>query len=112
MQLGAMSICHRHERADGTGRIVFSMANMVKPGTFDLARMDNFTTPGVSFFLQLPCKLGNMAAFDLMLRTAWALREQLDGELKDEQHSVFTRQTAEHVRQRIQDFELAQLARR
>jgi len=88
------------------------MANMVKPGVFDLTTMDEFSTPGVSLFLQVPNKFGNMAAFDLMLNTATALREQLDGELKDEHRSVFTRQTAEHVRQRIRDFELSQLARR
>jgi cell division protein ZipA len=112
LQLGEMSIFHRHEQKDGSGRVLFSMANMVKPGTFDLATMDEFATPGVSLFLQLPCKYGNMAAFDLMLGTALALREQLDGELKDEQRSVFTRQTIEHVRQRIRDFELSLLSRR
>jgi cell division protein ZipA len=110
LQLGEMSIFHRHEQKEG--RVLFSMANMVKPGTFNLAAMDDFATPGVSLFLQLPCKSGNMAAFDLMLGTALALREQLDGELKDEQRSVFTRQTIEHVRQRIRDFELALLSRR
>jgi cell division protein ZipA len=112
MQLGAMSIFHRHEHANGAGRVLFSMANMVKPGIFDISDMDDFSTPGVSFFLQLPCKYNNMAAFELMLDTAQALRDQLDGELKDEQRSVFTRQTAEHMRQRIRDFELAQLAAR
>lgn len=113
LQLGDMSIFHRHEKPDGSGRVVFSMANIVKPGTFDLATMDQFSTPGVSLFLQLPNKYGNMAAFELMLETALVLREQLDGELKDENRSVFTRQTIEHVRQRIRDFELAlQLAAR
>ncbi|MDR0779473.1 MAG: cell division protein ZipA [Pseudomonadales bacterium] len=112
LQLGAMSIFHRHEQPDGSGPILFSMANMVKPGTFDLSAMDTFTTPGVSLFLQLPCRFGNMAAFDLMLGVALALRERLDGELKDEHRSVFTRQTIEHVRQRIRDFELALLSHR
>ncbi|HWK55025.1 MAG TPA: cell division protein ZipA [Hyphomicrobiales bacterium] len=112
MQLGEMSIFHRHESADGNGRVVFSMANMVKPGTFDLAAMDGFSTPGLSFFLQLPNKYGNMESFELMLATATALRDGLEGELKDENRSVFTRQTIEHSRQRIRDFELSLLSRK
>ena len=41
-----------------------------------------------------------------------ALRDAFDAELKDEQRSVFTRQTVEHCRQRVRDFELKLLARK
>ncbi|MAM71960.1 MAG: cell division protein ZipA [Gammaproteobacteria bacterium] len=112
MQLGKMSIFHKHADGDGNGPIMFSMANMVKPGTFDISQMDEFTTPGVSFFLQLPNSLGNMKCFEQMLKAANHIRETLHGELKDEHRSVITRQTIEHCRQRIQDFELAQLSKK
>jgi cell division protein ZipA len=111
LRLGEMSIFHLHGAENGK-QVLFSMANMVKPGTFDLAAMDDFTTPGVSFFLQLPNRNGNMASFDRMLRAATALKQALDGELKDEHRSVCTQQTIEHCRQRIRDFELARLTRR
>ena len=91
---------------------MFSMANMVKPGTFDVSQMEEFTTPGVSFFLQLPNSLGNMKCFEQMLNAANAIKQTLNGDLKDENRSVITRQTIEHCRQRIQDFELAQLSRK
>jgi len=109
LHLGEMSIFHRHADADGTGQVMFSMANMVKPGTFNLATMESFSTPGVSFFLQLPNKLGNLPSFEKMLAAASAVKASLDGEFKDENRSVFTRQTVEHCRQRIQDFELVLL---
>lgn len=112
MQLGKMSIFHKHADADANGPVMFSMANIVKPGTFDVTQMDEFTTPGVSFFLQLPNKLGNMRCFEEMLQAANSIRESLHGDLKDEHRSVITRQTIEHCRQRIQDFELAQLSRK
>jgi cell division protein ZipA len=110
MRLGDMSIFHRHADSQGSGPVMFSMANMVKPGIFDLATMDQFTTPGVSFFLQMPNKLGNMACFDKMLGTASAVRDAFDGELKDENRSVFTRQMVEHCRQRVRDLELKLLS--
>lgn len=112
LRLGEMSIFHRHADLDGNGPVMFSMANMVKPGTFNLADMENFSTPGVSFFLQLPNKLGNLPSFEKMLAAASAVKLTLDGEFKDENRSVFTRQTVEHCRQRIQDFELALLKRK
>lgn len=112
MRLGDMSIFHKHSGSNASGTVLFSMANMVKPGTFDLATMESFTSPGVSFFLQLPNKYGNMACFDQMLTASNALKHSLDGELKDENRSVFTRQTMEHYRQRIRDFELKLLSRK
>lgn len=112
MRLGDMSIFHRHADNHGSGPVMFSMANMVKPGTFDLATMESFDTPGVSFFVQMPNKLGNMACFEKMLATASAVRSAFDAELKDEHRSVFTRQTVEHCRQRVRDFELKLLSRK
>ena len=53
-----------------------------------------------------------MKAFEQMLATANTIRQALEGDLKDEQRSVFTRQTMEHCRQRIRDFELLMLARK
>ena len=112
MRLGDMSIFHRHADNSGKGPVMFSMANMLKPGTFSMSDMETFSTPGVSFFMQLPNKLGNMQCFDQMLKTAQAVKDELDAVLKDENRSVFTRQTIEHSRQRIRDFELEMLARK
>lgn len=112
MRYGDMDIFHRYSDAKGEGTLLFSMANMVKPGTFDLDAMDEFETPGVSLFMTLPLKADSMQSFDLMLDTAKSLAEALNGELKDEQRSVMTRQTIEHCRQRILDFERRRLFQR
>ncbi len=112
LRLGQMNIFHRHTDVDGTGPVMFSMANMVKPGTFALNGIENFATPGISFFVQLPNRHGNMKAFEHMLATANGVKQAMDGILKDERRSVLTRQTVEHCRQRIRDFELALLAKK
>lgn len=112
MRYGSMDIFHRHSDTKGEGALLFSMANMVKPGTFDLDAMDEFETPGVSLFMTLPINADSMQSFDLMADTARAIAETLDGELKDEQRSVMTRQTLEHCRERIRNFERLRLFRR
>ena len=111
MRFGDMEIFHRHQEASGHGPVLFSLANMVKPGTFDLDTMENFQTPGVSLFLTLPLKSDSLRAFDLMRDIAQDLCDALGGELKDENRSVMTRQTMEHCRQRITDYERRRLSR-
>lgn len=105
MRFGDMNIFHRHASEEGEGPILFSMANMVKPGNFDLRTFEDFSTVGLSFFLGLPVASGsNMEAFDAMLVTAKDIASKLQGELKDENRSVLTKQTIEHYRERIRDF--------
>ncbi len=108
LRFGSMNIFHHHKHADGSGPVQFSLANMVVPGTFDLSAMASFSTPGVSMFLGLPNEDESLAAFDSMASTAKALAERLGGELKDENRSNMTRQTIEHSRQRVIEFERKQ----
>ena len=74
------------------------------PGTFDLSDLENVKSSGVTFFMQLPSPNDPSVIFDLMLNTARNLVLELGGSLKDEQLSVLTGQTVEHMRQRIADF--------
>jgi cell division protein ZipA len=112
MRYGSMDIFHRYASSKGEGAHLFSMANIVKPGTFDLESMDQFETPGVSFFMVLPIDADSMQSFDLMIDTARTVAGTLGAELKDDQRSVMTKQTLEHCRERIRDYERQRLFRR
>jgi len=109
MRYGSMDIFHRYADSKGAGAHLFSMANMVKPGTFDLDAMDVFETPGVSFFMMLPISVDSIQTFDLMVDTARTVAGTLGGELKDDQRSVMTKQTLEHCREQIRDYERQRL---
>lgn len=106
MRFGAMDIFHR---TDDQGRIQFSMANVVKPGTFDLDGIAADKITGVSFFMTLPCASNAMEAFDYMHETANVVSRHLHGQMRDEMHSVMTAQTVEHCRSRIREFARSQL---
>ncbi|MFV8783330.1 cell division protein ZipA [Microbulbifer sp. SA54] len=105
LRFGDMNIFHYHCGEAGEGPALFSLANIVVPGTFDMSQMEDFTTPGVSLFLTLPAEVEALKALDTLLTTARNIAEQLGGELKDENRSVFTGQTAEHYRQRVMEFQ-------
>lgn len=112
MEFGEMDIFHRFEDDKGEGAIQFSMVNGVKPGSFDLSQREVFSTPAVSFFLQMGEPADLMNAFECMLATAQCVADNLKGEVKDENHSVMRPQTIEHYRQQIRDFERRRLTRR
>ena len=109
LEFGEMNIFHKRFRGTTNDMVIFSVANILNPGTFDLNAMTEFRTVGVSLFLALPSPINNMEAFEQMLDVAIQLKESLDGELKDDHRNVMTAQTIEHYRQRIRDFELRQL---
>ncbi|VXC61612.1 Cell division protein ZipA [Pseudomonas sp. 8Z] len=112
LRFGEMDIFHRHESMAGNGEVLFSMANALKPGTFDLDDIEGFSTRAVSFFLSLPGPRHPKQAFDVMVAAARKLSHELGGELKDDQRSVMTAQTIEHYRQRIVEFERRQLTQK
>lgn len=111
LRYGSMKIFHRHQDQDGVGPVLFSLANSVKPGTFDLNAMDAFSTPGISLFMALDDLDNPTDAFEQLLEVAHNLAAGLGGELKDESRSALTRQTEDHCRQRIKEFERRRLYR-
>lgn len=84
---GDMGIFHRHQAMSKEDRIIFSLANMVKPGTFDVAAMSNMTVPGLTLFMRLHEPTRDLASFALMLNTAQQIAERFHAELLDD-HKV------------------------
>lgn len=109
LRFGDMNIFHRHRQtASGNDELLFSVANALEPGTFDIDAMEDQTFRAITFFMKLPGPARPLDTLDRMLGSARALAEALEAELRDEQHSVLTPQTMEHLRARVQDFERRQ----
>lgn len=107
---GDMKIFHRHEQHSGKGPKLFSVANVVEPGFFELEKMDTFSTPGICMFMKLPGPKRPLHSFDIMMDCARKIANLLDADIKDEHHNPMRQQTAEHYRQRVLDFERKLLA--
>lgn len=71
------------ERVGEDGTPLFSAANLLEPGTFDLATLEGLSTPGVVLFQVLGGDGDHAATFDSMLATAEKLAARLDCELCD-----------------------------
>jgi len=106
LNYGKMKIFHHH----GIGELkvkdsIFSIANIVEPGTFDPRKMAEFTTSGLVLFMRLPGPFGGRVAFELMLNAAQRIAEMLEGVVKDEKHRPLSPENIEIIRERISEFE-------
>ncbi|WP_429064138.1 cell division protein ZipA [Aeromonas bestiarum] len=104
-KFGEMDIFHRHEDLNGKGEVLFSMINMVKPGTFNPYRMEQFDTPGVSLFMQLPLRSNAAFAFEHMLQAADQLASDLDAMLTDMDRSPLSDETIARYRHELAAYE-------
>lgn len=100
-KFGEMNIFHRHEDNAGTGKVLFSMANMVKPGVFDPDNMEQFSTQGVVLFMTLPCYGDALMNFSIMLNSAHQIADDLGGVVLDGGRGEWLESTKQSYIQRI-----------
>ena len=102
MVFGQQDIFHRV--MDDDGEIVFSMANLTKPGHFDKTAWNTMEIHGVTMFMTLPGPLGALDAWDAMLATSRRIAELLHADLLDESRSTFTRQREGQIREELREY--------
>ena len=107
LRFGDMDIFHRHEHPAGHGDILFSMAQAVEPGTFNIDSLSRDLVPGVSFFMSLPGKKSTLA-FDLMTDTARRLAYELQADLLDANSQVLTQAELDQWREAVVSYERQQ----
>lgn len=104
---GHMNIFHRMVEKHPEQGPIFSVANLVKPGNFDLRTIKDLKTPGISFFMTLPGPLSALDAWDTMLPTAQRMAELLDAVLLDEERNALGRQRIANIRDELRGYDRA-----
>jgi cell division protein ZipA len=98
---GEMDIYHRRS-LDGTSPTArFSMANLVKPGTFPFEAMGGFSTPGLALFAQFDGRPSDLMVYDELVQTARALADELGGEVATKDRRPFDDRVWERLRSRL-----------
>ena len=108
LEFGDRGIFHRMLAGKHEQGPIFSMANMVKPGNFDMTRIGDVETPGVTFFMALPGPLPALDAWDALLPTAQRLAELLDASVLDEKRNALGRQGIAHIRDELRAWDRKQ----
>ncbi|MCF7980305.1 MAG: cell division protein ZipA C-terminal FtsZ-binding domain-containing protein [Chromatiaceae bacterium] len=78
---GEMDIYHRRNLDRSSERALFSMANLVNPGTFPFDAMERFTTPGVALFTQLDGMPSDLMVYDEFVQSARTMADELGADL-------------------------------
>lgn len=102
MVFGEMNIYHRMGEDN---KPLFSLVNMVKPGSFDPATIHELNTPGITLFLQLPGPSNAADAFNDMLHTAQRMSEMLEALLCDSKRQPLTESVVEEYRRTAASFD-------
>jgi len=99
LKFGAMNIFHYQP----DGRRVFSLANMLEPGSFDADTIHDLKTTGLTVFMQI---VAGKPLDDLteMLQRSYQLAGLLDARLCNHKRKPLTEQDAENYRTQVRDF--------
>ncbi|WP_159015714.1 cell division protein ZipA [Cognatiluteimonas profundi] len=107
---GHMNVFHRLVEGHPERGPVFSVANIMKPGSFDMTTIQSLETPAIAFFLTLPAPIPALDAWETMLPTAQRMCELLDGVLLDESRNALGRQRIAHLREELRAYDRQQEA--
>jgi cell division protein ZipA len=86
LQYGEMEIFHCLEGEE----IQFSVASLIKPGTFPIEAMEEFQTRGLTLFFQPPLVSNPEEAFERMISACHALAKRLGGSELDDRRQPLT----------------------
>jgi cell division protein ZipA len=110
LEPGEMDIFHCALGDGDDIQTLFSMANMVKPGTFPFGAMAEFQSPGLTLFAQYDGTPDDPGRMEEMLGTAHSLADDLGGEVRDESRAILTSEGERRLRERVMAFVQARLA--
>jgi cell division protein ZipA len=102
---GDMGIFHYTELE--SGKSLFSVANVLEPGSFDRENMGDIETPGLAMFMQLPAPIDGEKALLTFVQQAKRLKEQLSGHLTDGQRRELTRETLDDLKSTARRFRVS-----
>lgn len=105
LSYGHMGVFHRLIDNHPERGPIFSVANIMKPGSFDMANIQSMETPAIAFFLTLPAPTPALDAWETMLPTAQRMAELLDGVVLDESRNALGRQRIAHIRDELRAYD-------
>jgi cell division protein ZipA len=102
---GHMNVFHRLVEGHPERGPIFSVANIMKPGSFDMASIQALETPAIAFFLTLPAPIPALDAWEAMMPTAERMAGLLNGVLLDESRNALGRQRVQHLRDELRAYD-------
>jgi cell division protein ZipA len=101
LRFGELDVFHRILGVGATAHTIFSVSNMLNPGTLIPDDLAHAEVKGLSFFMKLPGPVDPTGAFDDMLHCARHIASTLQGTVKDEALTEITQEKITQQRTQI-----------
>ncbi|WP_315568966.1 cell division protein ZipA [Haemophilus parahaemolyticus] len=89
-EYGEYNIFHRYKHlGNSNSPVIFSVANMMQPGVFNLNNLKDFSTIGLVIFMHLPTDGNLKTNLRLMLQCTERLASALNGFVLNDRHEIF-----------------------
>jgi cell division protein ZipA len=105
LTFGHMNVFHRLIEGHPERGPIFSMANIMQPGSFDMANIRELQTPAIAFFLTLPAPISALEAWEKLLPNVERMAELLNGVVLDDSRNTLGRQRIQHIREELRGYD-------
>ena len=105
LTFGHMNVFHRLVEGHPERGPVFSMANIMQPGSFDMANIRSLETPAIAFFLTLPAPMTALEAWEKLLPNVARMAELLGGVVLDDRRNTLGRQRIQPIREELRAYD-------
>ncbi len=92
-----------HCKVDGLN--LFSILNMVEPGSFDINRLTAQQIPGLTAIMQLDQLDKKEQSFNTMIKKLGEMADVLDASIYDSKHEILTNQTLDVIRLAVTNYD-------
>lgn len=106
LKYGDMNIFHKLSFPDQ--QILFSVADILQPGSLEKSRLEQRQIKGLIFFIDLSLATNSLLAFEDMLKTASTIADKLNADLCNEQRNLLNEAEVEQLRSQIFNFSISQ----
>lgn len=101
LEYGDLDIFHKYKE----GGKIFSVANVLKPGTFSIAEIQDVETVGVVLFAQLPSAFSAYDTLTAIYSSANNIAESLGGVVKDEYRNKLSEQSFAQLEEQAREYD-------
>ena len=101
LEFGRASIFHKNIIEDNNVHTIFSVANMMEPGAFDLQKMEIERYEGVAFFIKFPSALDNGVAFEMFFDTVKSFSSTISGEIYSDVNEIMCESMIDSLRKKV-----------
>jgi cell division protein ZipA len=105
LSYGYMSIFHRLVDGRADSSPIFSVANIKKPGSFEMTEIQALETPAIGAGRVKKNAIAALDAWEKLLPTAQRMAELLDGVVLDESRNALGRQRIAHIRDDLRAYD-------